>query len=259
VSDTNSAILLNDARVELSGAEILRGLSCRVPVGCLVGLVGPNGAGKSTLLRAAGGQVPLSAGSVEVAGSPLHRMSRKQIARQVCLLPQDTNLAFAFTVREVVAMGRNPHLGRFQSFGDHDRDIVRHAMCCASVEELAARRVTELSGGERQRVLLARSLATEAPILLLDEPMASLDILHQLEVVALLQRLTQQGKTVVTALHDLNTARRVCSHVLLLHHGRLVAQGSPAETLSREHVEHVFGVHVTTDDVSNLNFELPRA
>ncbi|MFV1964263.1 MAG: ABC transporter ATP-binding protein [Pirellulaceae bacterium] len=258
MSDATPAITLNEVRVDLSGAEILRGVSAHIPTGRLVGLVGPNGAGKSTLLRAVCGQVPLSGGSVAVNGQPLHRLSRRQVARRVCLLPQDANLAIPFTVREVVAMGRNPHLGRFQSFGDKEKEIVQRAMKQASVDALAERRVTELSGGEKQRALLARSLATEAPILLLDEPTASLDILHQLEVLALLQQLTEHGKTIVAALHDLNMARRICSHIMLIHHGCLVAQGSPDETLSRDHVEHVFGVHVSSAHENGLVFQLPQ-
>ena len=259
MSGVTPAIALHEVRVALSGVEILHGVTVRIPHGSLVGLVGPNGAGKSTLLRAACNHVPLCGGRVELDGRPLNRLSRRQIARLACLLPQETNLAFPFTVREVVEMGRNPHLGRFQPFAEADRQIVESAMRRASVHELAERPVTELSGGEKQRVLLARSLATEAPILLLDEPTASLDILHQLEVLDLLQQFAAQQKTVVAALHDLNVARRVCSRVILLDKGRLVAEGSPADTLCPSHVEHVFGVRVASAHESGLTFELPES
>jgi iron complex transport system ATP-binding protein len=251
--------MLEEVRVRLSGTEILRGVSGGVPRGCFVGLVGPNGAGKSTLLRAACGQIPLSGGRVEVNGNSLDRLSRRQIARAVCLLPQDASLTFPFTVREVVAMGRNPHLGRFQAFGEKDKEVVEWAMHEASVQDLADRPVTKLSGGEKQRTLLARSLATEAPTLLLDEPTNSLDVLHQLEVLDLLQQFAEQRKTIVAALHDLNVAKRTCSHVLLLHHGNLVAAGPAAETLCRSHLETVFRVRVAESVGGSLQFELPSS
>ncbi|MBM4090742.1 MAG: ABC transporter ATP-binding protein [Planctomycetes bacterium] len=253
------AISLHHVHVQLTGSEILRGVSCRVPRGCLVALVGPNGAGKSTLLRAACGHVPLSAGQVEIDGQPLHRLSRRHIARSVCLLPQDANLAVPFSVREIVAMGRNPHLGRFQPLGRRDTEIIAWAMRQASVESLADRPVTRLSGGEKQRTLLARCLATEAPTLLLDEPTSCLDILHELEVLELLQQFARQDKTVVAAMHDLNAARRICSHVVLLHEGRVAAQGSPAETLCQDHLERVFGVRVAAASQDSLVFSLPSA
>jgi iron complex transport system ATP-binding protein len=258
VSNSAPAILLNEVRVVLSGAEILHGVTVHIPRGCLAGLVGPNGAGKSTLLRAACGDVPLSGGSVELNGLPVTRLTRRQIARLACLLPQNSSLTAPFAVREVVEMGRNPHLGRFQPFGDNDKETVQRAMRQASVSELAERPVTELSGGEKQRVLLARSLATEASILLLDEPTTSLDILHQLEVLDLLQQFTEQQKTVVAALHDLNAARRLCSRVILLNEGRLVAEGSPQETLCPDHVEQAFGVRVASADKDGMTFELPK-
>jgi iron complex transport system ATP-binding protein len=258
VNDTTAAIALDHAGVTLSGVEILRGVSARIPPGCVMGVVGPNGAGKSTLLRAACGQVPLHSGGVEVNGLSLEHLSRRRIARLMCLLPQNAELAFPFTVREVVAMGRNPHLGRFEPFGDKDKEIVEEAMQRASIQELAERRVTELSGGEKQRVLLARSLATEAPILLLDEPMTGLDILHQLEVLDLLQQCAAQEKTVVAALHDLNMARQICTRILLLHNGTVVAEGPPEDTLRADHLEGVFGVHVASAGDGGLVFRLPQ-
>jgi iron complex transport system ATP-binding protein len=257
VSGTTPAIAMIDIRVRLSGREILRGVTGRAARGCLVGLVGPNGAGKSTLLRAVCGQTPLSGGEVKVHGESLHRFSRRRMARTVCLLPQDASLDFPFAVREIVAMGRNPHLGRFQPFRERDKQIVERAMRQASVEHLAERPVTKLSGGEKQRTLLARCLATEAATLLLDEPTASLDILHQLEVLELLQQFTRQEKTVIAALHDLNLARRICSHVMLLNQGSLVAEGRPEETLSPDHVEQVFGVRVAATHDRGLVFSLP--
>jgi iron complex transport system ATP-binding protein len=258
VSNTPPAIALNSIRVTLSGKEILRDLTASIPQGSLVGLIGPNGAGKSTLLRAVSGQVPLDAGRVQITETPLSELSPREIARRVCLLPQNVALDFPFTVREIVAMGRNPHLGRFQTFSTTDDEIVARAMSQATVEDLTERLVTELSGGERQRVLLARSLATEAPILLLDEPTTSLDILHQLEVLELLSQFSSNGKTIVAALHDLNVARRLCTHIVLLKNGSLVAEGPPTETLTQDHIQQVFGVDVIHGADTAWSFELPK-
>jgi iron complex transport system ATP-binding protein len=258
VNATLPAIALNSIRVTLSGKEILRDLTASIPQGSLVGLVGPNGAGKSTLLRAATGHVPLSNGSVQITGTPLTQLSQREISRRVCFLPQNVGLDFPFTVREVVAMGRNPHLGRFQTFSKTDDETVVRSMRQATVEDLAERPVTELSGGEKQRVLLARSLATEAPILLLDEPMTSLDILHQLEVLELLSQFSNSERTIVAALHDLNVARRLCTHILLLKNGHLVAEGPPEKTLIQDHIQQVFGVKVIHATDGAWSFELPK-
>lgn len=252
------AVELDRVSVRLGGAEVLHDVNAALGRASVTGLVGPNGAGKSTLLRAASGLLPLAGGCVKVDGRSLAGLSRRRVAAAMNLLPQSVSLSFPFPVRDVVAMGRNPHLGRFQGIGPGDRDIIAWAMQQTDVASLAERPVTELSGGERQRVLLARSLATEAPILLLDEPTTSLDIRHQLEILELLERFAEQGKTVVAALHDLNMARRACSQVLLLHHGRVVASGSPQEALSVEHIESTFDVRTTlSPDEKGFSFSLP--
>lgn len=155
-------------------------------------------------------------------------------------------------------MGRNPHLGRFQCLGDRDQQVIAWAMRQTAVQDLADRPVTELSGGEKQRVLLARCLATEAPTLLLDEPTSSLDVLHELEVLGLLRQFALQDKTVVAAMHDLNAARRIGTHVLLLDRGKLVAEGTPEVTLCPDHVEQVFGVQVAAIRPDGLVFALPN-
>ena len=236
------AVELRDARVRLGGTAVLRGVNATFEPATLVGVLGPNGAGKSTLLRAAAGLVPLDGGEARLHGKRLRGRSRREIARQVNLLPQNVSLSFAFRVREIVAMGRHAHRGRFEGWTAHDHEAVDWAMDATDVTALAERFVTELSGGERQRVLIARSLATEAPVLLLDEPTASVDSRHALEIMDLLEHIADEGKTVVTALHDLNLARRACGQVLLLCEGRVVAAGEAAEALCPGHIEHVFGV-----------------
>ncbi|HRU07635.1 MAG TPA: ABC transporter ATP-binding protein [Candidatus Brocadiia bacterium] len=258
MSPLSPVLELRDAAVRLGGVEILRRVTLAFPPACVTGLAGPNGAGKSTLLRSACGLVPLASGQALLDGRPVSAMSRRRLAAAVHLLPQNVQLSSPFTVREVVGMGRHPHLGRFTAPGPRDREIVEWAMEQTGVADLASRPVTQLSGGERQRALLARSLATEAPVLLLDEPTANLDILHQLEVMELLKGFAAQGKTVVAVLHDLNQVRKHCGHAALLGRGCVAAVGLPSEALNVENVEKVFGVSArTSGEDGHLAFSLP--
>lgn len=235
---------LSQAGLKLDGRWIVRELSLTLGGGKLLVLAGPNGSGKSTLLRLLGGLWQPSAGAALLDGQNLKTLPRRTLARSLAYTPQDTHLDFAFTVREVVAMGRHAHLGRFQLEGDRDRAAIHEALRRADVTHLAERFVTELSGGERQRVLIARSLATEAPIILLDEPTANLDIAHALDVLELCRDLTREGKAIALALHDLNLAARFADEVALLNFGQLVAHGPTAEVLEPANISAVFGVNV---------------
>jgi len=233
---------LDDAGINIDGRWLIRHASLELRGGGLLALVGPNGSGKSTLLRLLGGLWKADEGAVTLDGRAMKSLPRRAIARAVAYTPQDTRLDFAFTVREVVMMGRHPHLGRFEVERESDRAAVNEAMRRADVAQLADRFVTELSGGERQRALLARSLATEAPILLLDEPTASLDIAHALDVLSLCRELAEDGKAIALAIHDLNLAARFADRVALLDKGRLIACGGADEVLRVESLNHVFGV-----------------
>jgi iron complex transport system ATP-binding protein len=233
---------LRNAGIEIDGRWIVRNVSLELRGGKLLALMGPNGSGKSTLLRLLGGLWRPSQGAALLDGQKLNSLPRRTIARHLAYTPQDTHLDFAFTVREVVAMGRHAHLSRFQPEGERDRAAVHEALRRADVAHLAERFVTELSGGERQRVLIARSLATAAPIILLDEPTASLDIAHALDVLELCRALVREDKAVAIALHDLNLAARFADDVALLNDGHLVAHGTASEVLSPETISQVFGV-----------------
>jgi len=245
------------AGVAIGGRWLVRDASVAVTPGRLVALVGPNGSGKSTLLRLLAGIWPPSEGTVTLDGTPLAVIRRRELARSVTLVPQDTHVAFPFSVREVVAMGRHAHLGRFERERAADRDAIARAMARADVVPLADRDATALSGGERQRVLIARSLATEARHLLLDEPTASLDVAHALDVLALCRRLADEGHAIAVALHDLNLARRFATDAVLLRAGTVAASGPTSQVLTPAAVRDVFGVAVriaTTgvDDVQGV-------
>ncbi|HUP22631.1 MAG TPA: ABC transporter ATP-binding protein [Thermoanaerobaculia bacterium] len=215
--------------------------------GELVALVGPNGAGKTTLLRLMAGVWAPSEGAMRLDGADLHTLPRRRLARRIAYVPQSSTPALDFTVSELVAMGRYAHQGWLGAPAPRDHERVRAALERCDAAHLAGRSAAHLSGGELQRVLIARCLATEAEILVLDEPTANLDVAHVLEIMELLAELAGAGRGVVLALHDLALARRFADRVALLAGGRLVAAGPAGDVLSAERVEQVFGVRVVGD------------
>ncbi|WP_324758944.1 heme ABC transporter ATP-binding protein [Haloarcula montana] len=234
--------------VSIADQEILSAVDLTVEEGSLVGLVGPNGAGKTTLLRTVGGTLAPDEGTVTVAGRDIHDCTASETGRLIARLPQSTALSFDFTVEQVVEMGRTPHLGRFERAGSEDRAAVDRAIERAEVAEFADRRVTSLSGGERQRVLLARALAQSTPVLLLDEPTASLDINHAIRTLELVGDLVTEGKTAVAAIHDLNLAARYCDELVLVAGGRVRAAGTPEEVLAAETLGEAFDATALVTD-----------
>ena len=237
-----------DVSVSLADQEILSGVDLTVEEGSLVGLVGPNGAGKTTLLRTLGGTLAPDEGTVTVADKEIHDCSARETGRLIARLPQSTTLSFDFTVEQVVEMGRTPHLGRFERAGPDDRTAIQRAMDRAEVVEFADRNVTSLSGGERQRVLLARALAQSTPVLLLDEPTASLDINHAVRTLELVSDLVAEGKTAVAAIHDLNLAARYCDELVLVAGGDVRAAGPPAEVLAAKTLGETFDANALVTD-----------
>jgi iron complex transport system ATP-binding protein len=242
------AIEVTDLSVTLGGASVLDSVSTSVDEGRFVGLVGPNGAGKTTLLRAISGAIDPDHGTVRVAGADVSDLGSRATSRLVATVPQSTASAFEFPVRRVVAMGRTPHLGRVGTRTAADREAVDEAMARAAVTDLADRPVTDVSGGERQRVFLARALAQETPVLLLDEPTSDLDVNHQIRTLELVADLVDEGRTVVAAIHDLDLAARYCDELGLLHDGTIGAAGPPESVLTGDTVETAFGVRATVTD-----------
>jgi iron complex transport system ATP-binding protein len=235
------AVMVEDVSVSLGGLQILEDISLSIDEGQFVGLIGPNGSGKTTLLRTISAVLDPTEGQVQVADLPVAGASSRAVSQRVAVVPQDTHLAFDFDVRDVVAMGRTPYRPRV-SFGQRpDDDAIESAMAEASVDEFADRSIDEISGGERQRVLLARALAQETPVLLLDEPTASLDINHQVRTLEIVRSLVDGGKTVIAAIHDLNLAAHYCDELVLLDDGAILAEGSPADVLTESNLETAFG------------------
>jgi iron complex transport system ATP-binding protein len=225
----------------------------------LVVILGANGAGKSTLLRVITGLVPTVSGTVKLFGEDVTGLDRAEIARRVAVVPQDADVAYGFRVREVVAMGRAPHQSGWMQASAADDALVERSLEEHDLASLGDRSARDLSGGEKKRVAIARAFCQDAPVLLLDEPTASLDVKHQLALFDLLDRRTKAGLTCVVVLHDLNLATLYCDRVLLLKAGRLVGAGPPAEVITYGTVKAVYEteVYVDTNDITGAVTVLP--
>jgi iron complex transport system ATP-binding protein len=238
----NALLTAQDINVTLGGRAVLRDVSLSLSSGHLVALVGPNGAGKTTLLRALAGLLP-SDGTIHVGGEALSSLSLRERARRFAYLPQGHMVHWPLPVRDIVALGRFPHGATDPArLSPKDAEAVTRAMQTTDVVEFTDRRVTELSGGERSRVALARVLAVEAPVMLADEPTASLDPRYQIDVMTNLRKAADGGMLVMVVTHDLGLAARFADTVLVLSEGRLVSQGAPAEALSEAIMGDVFRI-----------------
>jgi iron complex transport system ATP-binding protein len=221
----------------------LRDISVHIPTGAFTALLGPNGCGKTTLLKLLSGVLAPQEGVVTLDGQPLTSLSRRTIAQQVAVVPQETHPAFDYTVLEMVLMGRHPHLGTFQLEGPSDIRIANEMLHATGTGHLGDRSYMSLSGGEKQRVIIAGALAQMPRVLLLDEPTASLDLGYQLEVASLLAQLNRgRNVTMVLATHDLNLAASVCDKVIAVRQGAVIADGSTRDVLTPAIVKRLYDV-----------------
>ncbi len=246
-AQTASAFLLEAEAVDFSYYDglVLKEITLTLTAGDLVGLIGPNGSGKTTLLRVLGGFLPPKRGQVRLLGRDIGSLTRREIAQRIAVVPQDLEVPYLFSAREMVMMGRTPHVRPLLGASRQDRELVEKVMTSVGIEHLSLRPFPELSGGERQKVIIAMALAQEPQILLLDEPTVHLDINHQLEVLGLIRRLNRQrGLTVLATMHDLNLAALYFDHLVLLDQGAIVAQGSPEEVLEEGRLRRVFAAPV---------------
>lgn len=242
-------------KLRLGGKPVLKGLDLDLEPGRMVGVIGPNGAGKTTLLRLLAGLAEPDSGSITYDGEPRRRIPARAFARSLAYLAQGASVHWALPVAEIVALGRLPHRGLFG--GGVDREAVARAMARAGIAGLAARRADTLSGGERMRVLLARALAVEAPLLLADEPVASLDPFHQLHLMELLRETAHAGRGVAVVLHDLTLAARFCDRLVLLAQGRKLADGPPAFVLAAANLAAAYGIEAIEGERDGEPYLIP--
>ncbi len=242
------------------GADaVVHELSLAVGRGEFVGIIGPNGSGKSTLLRLLSGFLRPWRGEVLLDGQPIAGYERRILGRRIGVVPQETAVSFPFSVLEMALFGRTPHVTGFGFDRPADLAAAQRALERTETAHLAARSIAELSGGERQRVILARALAQDPEILLLDEPAAFLDIRHEVEMYDLLRDLQREGMTVVSVLHDLNIAALYCDRLVLLQAGRIVRVGTPADVVTYATLTEVYGteVYVALNDITGCLNVLP--
>ena len=236
------------ATIESLRPLVLDRVSATIPRGGIVGILGPNGSGKTTLLRLLSGTRVPSRGEVLLDEIPLKRLTRRAVARRIAVVPQETQLAFEYTVMEMVLMGRHPHLGLFEMEGPGDLAVARDALRATGTAQLEDRRFSTLSGGEKQRVVIASALAQASDILLLDEPTASLDLRYQLEIAALLARLNaERALTLVISTHDLSLAASLCRALVMLREGKVLAFGPTADVLTTAHVRALYDVEADVE------------
>lgn len=224
---------------------VLRDVTLNLSRGSMISLIGPNGSGKTTLLKILCGLLKPKRGHVYLSGREISRLARREIAREVALVPQELVVPFDFTVREMVALGRTPYVRHLRGMTAQDHEVVERTLTLTNTAALAHRPFNELSGGEQQRVIIAMALAQEPQVLLLDEPVVHLDVNHQVEILELIRRLNRQaGLTVLATMHDLNLASLYFDRLILLEEGRIVAHGSPSDVLREDTIRRVFRAEV---------------
>lgn len=250
-------LVVDSIHFSLDGTKILDGISARFEPGRIHGIIGPNGSGKSTLLKNICRIWEPQSGSVMIQGTDYRAIPRRELSALVTLVPQNATIAFPISVFDIVSMGRNPHLGRFEGLRRKDREIIEQALRQTHIHDLKDRNINELSGGEGQLAIIARAIATEASLVLLDEPTSELDVKHTLEIVKILKQFKEQNKTILVTIHDLNLARRFCDTISILYNGRMFFSGTPEQAFSEENIRQVFQVHVREykhDDTTFLDF-----
>lgn len=240
-----SKLTVSNASFAYGHKTVLHTVNLSTQEGEFLGIIGPNGSGKTTLLRAMAGLLRCSTGNVLLNGTDIRSYRREEIARQISFVPQSAVLPELFTALEIVLMGRLPHLGLIRYESSHDIYLALQAMEATMTAHLSERRVKEISGGEKQRIVIARALAQEAKLLLLDEPTANLDINYQSEILAFLRELCRNDSiSVIAALHDLNLAAQYCDRLILLGGGTVFRQGTPHEVIETNTIKEVYGADV---------------
>ena len=248
---------VDNIHFSIDDKKILDGISARFEPRMIHGIIGPNGSGKSTLLKNICRIWEPQSGSIVINGKDYTEIPRKELSALVTLVPQNTTIGFPISVFDIVSMGRNPHLRRLEGLRQTDREIIERALQQTNIYGLKDRNINELSGGEGQLAIIARALATEATLLLLDEPTSELDVKHTLEILEILFECKERGKTILVTIHDLNLARKFCDTISILCRGKLFYSGTPEDAFAEENIKQVFEVNVREykqNDTTFLDF-----
>lgn len=248
-----TTIQLENVHVTLDSKEVLHGIDFKVEKGQFLGLIGPNGSGKTTLVKAIANLLPIQKGEITIQQKDHLAYNQKEFAKQIGYVPQETVVGFDFIAREIVAMGRHVHGSFFKRETREDRQTVETAMKETKTIHLAEQSVLSLSGGQKQLIMIAKALAQDTPIILLDEPISALDIYYQVHILSLLKRLCAEGRTIIIVLHDLNLAARFCDELLLLNDGKVQKHGRPEEVLDQSLLKKIYHIQakVRKDELTN--------
>ena len=257
---TGGTISVDSLCVQRGGHEILKGIDLEIAAGGITALIGPNGCGKSTLLKTIARILPPASGQICLGGTPLERLTARETAQRLAMLPQTPILPEGMRVRDLVAQGRHPHRGLLRQWSPEGDAAIARAMQDAGVADLAERPLTALSGGQRQRCWIAMTLAQETEILLLDEPTTYLDLAVQIDIMRLLTRLAAKGRTILVVLHELNLAAAFASRIVMMNAGRIAADGPAKDVMTEAQLDAVFGLdaYVIPDPESGRPVCLPR-
>lgn len=227
---------------------VIKDVSFNVKKGDFISIIGPNGSGKSTLLKTLNNLYKPDKGKIILEGKEIKTFKKRDLAKKIALVPQDTNIDYDFTVEDIVMMGRHPYKGRFEKENNEDYKIVKEALEMTNTFKLRERPITEISGGERQRVIIAKALAQNPSIILLDEPTSNLDINHQIEILNLLKQLNEERKTtVILVIHDINLAARYSKDIILLNDGKILGKGTPEEVITPKNIEESYNMKVVIE------------
>lgn len=239
------ALMVEDIEFKYGKDPIIKDMSFNIKKGEFISIIGPNGSGKSTLLKTLNHIYTPQKGDIYLCGQNIKKFKRREIAKKMSLVPQETNINYAFTVKDIVSMGRHPYKGRFERENLEDKTIVDDALKLTSTYHLRDKFINEISGGEKQRVIISKALAQNSSIILLDEPTSSLDINHQVEVLNLLKKLNRDKKTtIIIVLHDINLAARYSDRIIFLDDGKIISKGTPEEVITEKNIKTAYDMDI---------------
>lgn len=248
------SIEVENLEFEYKDDLVLENISFNIEEGMFTSIIGPNGSGKSTLLKLLSNIYYSESGKILIDNKDINSFKKRDLARKIALVPQDTIIDYEFTVEEIVLMGRHPYKGRFEKENINDFEIVKEALDMTNTYHLKDRVITELSGGERQRVIISRALAQDPSIILLDEPTSHLDINHQIEILNLLKKLNREkGTTIILVIHDINLGIRYSDEIIMLNKGRIIAKGTPEKVITKDNIELAYNMQVEIDRNKHTN------